>query len=302
MSALAGLRRFDKPAKGEWITLNRKMLRPRKAADMVLFSSELGRLWGTANREMADFLVDLYDGKDVDYETKGSTTLIQSPLATLLGATVPTSLAAMLPENAANHGILSRIIFVYADKIHKLVPLPPEPTEEWLELRDRIVERLHWIDGCRRDFGLSQQARDLYEHKLYTYTPKIDDPRFEYYGGRRANILLRVAMCICALRSDTWVIESDIQLAHTLLAEIEPEMPKALSAFGRNKAHMARTTIISFLRGQPNHTATIAQAIAAAAADLTKREAEEVIQAMAQKGEVTLYAQSIVLGKVTTRK
>ncbi len=297
MSALVGLHRFDKQKRSAIEALSRMQLKPRRASDMALFVSELGRLWGTANRDMSDFFVDLYDSKDIDYETKGSSTRITAPLVTLLAATTPSSLAQMLPDASATHGILSRIVFVYANQIHKSVPLPPDPTEEWLDLREQIVKKLRWIDGNRNDFGLSPKARELYE-ELYVFKPKIDDPRFEYYAARRANILLRVAMAIAALRSDTWLIESDIQLAHVLMQEIEPDMHNALSAFGRNKAHMARSTILAFLRGQPGQSASINAVVAAAAADMTRREAEEVIAAMVSNNEITQYGTKIILGSV----
>lgn len=264
---------------------------------MALFSAELGRLWGSSNREMADFFVDLYDGEGIDYETKASQTRIDHPLVTLLGATTPSSLASMLPENAATHGVLSRIVFVYGDTNHKQVPIPPDPTEEWLELRHKVVSRFKWIDNNRRDFGLSAAARGAYE-SLYNFVPKLEDPRLESYRGRRANILLRVAMCLAGLRCDTWVIESDVRLAHELLDQVEPDFHKALTAFGRNKAYMARQIVIQYLKGRPGERAPLDEVISAMAAEMNRREAEEVLNSMVSNKEVTRYGSSIILGNL----
>jgi len=278
-----------------------RMQKPRSPSDMALFSAELGRLWGSANRDLSDFFLDLYDGQGIDYETKASQTKIEQPLVTLLGATTPSSLASMLPENAATHGILTRILFVFGDTNHKQVPIPPDPTEEWIELRDKTVRRFKWIDNNRRDFGLSPEAQSAYE-SLYDYVPKLEDPRLESFRGRRANILLRVAMCIAALRADTWVIESDLRLAHELMADLEPTMHKALESFGRNKAFMARQIVFQFLRSKPNEAAGVEDVIGAMAGEMNRREAEEVITAMVPQGEITRYGNRLILGKLQPKK
>ena len=296
MSALQGLHRWDaRQLHREYGSLlNQQLVRPRAPSDMILLAPELGRLWGSSNRDMTDFMLDLYDGARIDYETKAATTTIREPLVTLLGATTPSSFAGMMPENATSHGILSRLIFVYGESVYKSIPLPPEPTEEWHELRATLVRKLQWIDGNRRDFGLSMGARELYEG-LYEYSPRLDDPRLETYKGRRANTLLRVAMAIAALRADTWLIESDIALAHELLKSIEPVMHKALESFGRNKAYQGRLVIIQFLKSQTAKTATIEDVIAAAASEMNRREAEEVLNSMAANKEITIFGGRVIL-------
>jgi hypothetical protein len=303
MSALTGLHRWDGKERRLSIQgiLNQSLIKPRHPSDMVLLSPELGRLWGSSNREMADFFLDLYDGAPIDYETKASTTTITAPLVTLLGATTPSSLANMLPENAASHGILSRLLFIYGDSVHKHVPLPPEPTDDWFDLRARTVARLRWVDSNRRDFGLADSARSAFEG-LYIYRPRTDDPRLETYAARRANTLLKVSMGLAALRSDTWVIDTDVNLAHQLLMDAEPMMHKALESFGRNKAYQGRLTIIQFLKQQPNQKAQMVDVLAAAATEMTRREAEEVVAAMATNKEITVYGGSVILGSIKTTK
>lgn len=303
MSAMIGLHRGDGRQRrvGLESPLNQQTMYPRRSADMVLFSPELGRLWGSSNREMADFFVDLYDGELLDYETKASTTRIKEPLVTLLGATTPSSLASMLPENAATHGVLSRIIFVHADSVYKFVPSPPDPTEEWYDKRDAVAARLRWIDGNRRDFILHPAGRSAYE-SLYEYHAETQDPRLESYQGRRNGThLLKVAMSITALRCDTLILDSDIYLAHELLKQIEPVMHKALESFGRNKAYNARSTIIQFLKSRGGR-APMSDVLAAAAADLNQREAQEVLLSMSTHGEITIYGSMVILGSVQKAK
>lgn len=303
MSALTGLNRPD------WIRSHRGkrgydvgaltllMAQPRLASDMTIFAPELGRLLGVGSREMADFMVDLWDGAKIDYETKAGSTEIHKPLVNLLGACTPSSLATMIPDNAGTHGILSRILFIYEDKQYKSVPLPPEPNDLWWDRRERFIQRFHWIDANRIDFSLDKHAAEFYTD-MYTYVPELHDSRLEHYRERRANILLRVAMCVCALRQDTMILESDVMFAHELMKLAEPKFHKALEYFGRNKIYSGRMLMIQYLRSAPAHTASHAELIAAAGSELKTSEADEAIQNMLTSGEIVSFGSRYVLGEI----
>lgn len=269
-------------------------LSPRAPADVFLAAPELGRLMGTGSREMADFFVDLYDGAKIDYQTKASETVIHKTLVNMLGATTPASLASILSEGAAGHGILTRIIFVWGDEKHKDVPIPPIPDDIWYEKREDFKTRLEWIDQNRLPFEFESGADKLYE-KLYSYQAKIEDNRMEEYKGRRSTHLMKVSMCIAALRCSHSISESDINMAHALLQEIEPNMHKALEYFGKNKAFVGRMLIVNFLKNQPDYSATRGELIHAAMSELNKREAEEAIESMLGAKELTELSGKFVL-------
>ncbi len=288
MSALSGLRRhvphmLHKDA-SKIPPISMMMTQARASNDMVFFEPELGRLMGMGSYEMADFFVDLWDGEDIDYQTKAGETVLRSPLVSLLSATTPSSLAKILPDNAAGHGILSRMLFIYSDSRHKDVPLPPLQPEEWYERRARFTDRLAWIDSNRFNFGLTADARSTYE-ALYRFIPTLNDPRLEHYKERRAIMLLKVAMALAALRNDVMIIESDVRLSHELLALAEPNMSRALEYFGRNKAFQGRMIIIQFLRANAGGC-TKAELIAAASSELNQREADEAIESMLASKEI----------------
>ena len=271
-------------------------LKPRLSSDLALWAPELGRLFGSGSREMADFLVSLWDGEDIDYQTRSGIVKIRHPLATMLGATTPSSLASLLPENAPGHGILSRILFIHDEKIYKRVPLPPEPNENWWELRARIVKRFEWIDWNREDFSLSTAARGCYvEH--YGYRPQLEDPRLESYRERRATTLIKVSMCLAALRQDTMINEADILLAHELLTLAEPSMHRALEFFGQNRIYIGRMLMIQFLKNMGSRGRSNASELkAAAASSLNEREAEEALKSMLASGELVQFRDQIMLG------
>lgn len=299
MSALTGLTRTDtKRLKRttHYAPLTPSMIHPRSPDDMLLMAPELGRLFGSSSREMADFFNDLYDQQPIDYETKASDTVIQAPLVTMLGATTSESLADILPSSAIGHGILARMVFVYAQDKYKSVPLPPAATEDWLERRARFARRLRWIDQNRVNFSIAASAKDCYE-KLYEYSPHLNDPRLESYRNRRANTLLKIAMCLAGLRNDTTVVESDVQLGHGLLLSAEPTMHKALEYFGRNRVFQGRMLIINCLMAKgPGGTALRSELVAAALSELTTREAEEAISSMMASGELTSYGDIVLMG------
>lgn len=300
MRALTGLNRVGerKLHYAERGPIVPSMVNPRRPDDMMIVAPELGRLLGQGSIDMMNFLNDLYDGVVVDYQTKAGETKLESPLATLLGATTPQNLAGILPDSATGHGILGRIIFVYADKIHKSVPLPPDAKPEWYEARDRIIQRLTWIDQNRLNFSMSADARTAYR-RLYSYIAPVEDPRLESYRAGRTSILLKVSMSIAALRGDIQIIESDMLLAHELLAASEPRMHEALKYFGRNKAYVGRMLILEYIRTHPHKQATRQECIAAAMSELSQREAEEALHNMLSSGEIREIGDKITLPELT---
>lgn len=290
MSALVGLHRFTEgkpwrardentiPALFPWL------IHPRKPSDIFFGASELGRLFGNGNKDLADFFNDLWDGADIDYQTRASETVIRKPVANLLGATTPANLASILPDGAAGHGILSRILFVFAKEKYKDVPIPPIPREEWYDKRDLFLERLQWIDENRVNFVFSPTASEFYE-SVYTFNPRLKDARLEAYNERRPTHLLKVAMALAALRNDTVIQENDLNLAHILLKQAEPLMHHAVEYFGKNKIFAGRQLMIQYLRAHGG-IASRADLIGAAMSELNQREADEAIDGMIKSKEV----------------
>ena len=302
MRALTGLSRITERRLhyAERGPLTHAMLNPRRPDDMMIVAQELGRLLGQGSVDMMNFLNDLYDGVVVDYQTKAGETLLKNPLASLLGATTPQNLAGILPDSATGHGILGRIVFVHADRIHKQVPIPPEQPPEWYERREAIINRLRWVDENRRDFSISQSGRHEYG-RLYSYTAAVEDPRLDSYRSGRGSILLKIAMVIAALRGDIQVIDSDVLVAHEFLAEVEPRMHEALKYFGRNKAYVGRMLILEFIRTHSDVSVTRAEAIAAAMSELNQREAEEALTGMLASGELIVVGDRIMLPEATNK-
>jgi hypothetical protein len=305
MSAMVGLHKMVKRRRfvsvDEVPPLYEHLEHSRRPQDIFFSAPELGRILGTGAREMADFFNDLYDRAPIDYQTRASETIIRNGIATLLGGSTPQALASILPDGATGHGILSRIVFVWAGEKYKDVPIPPVPAEEWYDAHAAFVERLLWIDHNRQDFTLDAAGDSAYTD-LYTFSPELGDPRLESYRARRSGTLLKVSMCLAALRNSTMINEEDVQLAHAILLETEPDMHKALEYFGRNKTFIGRMAIIQFLKSRSEGAATMNEIVAAIASDLNRREADEVIQNMLSAKELVSIGGYYVLRDVVNNE
>lgn len=268
----------------------------RAPNDLFLVASELGRLFGTSSRELADFLVDLWDGEDVIYQTRSGETRSYGPVVSMLGATTPSSFATMIPENAAGHGILSRILFVHADKNYKSVPMAPAVSPGWVERYKALQDKLLMVDDLSTEFAFTKDALGIYE-SLYKYTPELTDPRLGAYIHRRPTMLLKVSMTLCALRETYLINETDIRLAHELLDSIEPNMYRALEYFGRNKALFGKMLMLEYLRSLDAAGAVSRhELVAIAAKDLSTREADEALESLLSSGEVITLGGNFMLG------
>lgn len=205
------------------------VLRHQNPAQLYFVAKELGRLIASTTRELLDFFTDAMDGESIDYKLKNQHTRIRNPLINLIGATTPSSLGQMMPRGAAEHGFLSRLIFVHAGMVANVVPIVEKWTESQIDVKSSLHERIHAMLAEDHDgLGLSQAARETYID-LYGYTPRLSDIRLHAYSARRSGHLLKVAALLALLRQSarSEVIASDLRLAHALLVLTEGEMDRA---------------------------------------------------------------------------
>jgi len=214
-----------------------KLKRPRTRPSSLYFvSTELGRLLTAQTRELLDFFNDGLDNYPIDYRTKTGNIRIPDPLINLVGATTPGNLPAILPRDAYDHGLLSRLIFVYASRSEASVASPPELTESEAQLtaifQDRMMAVTHEAEG---EIRLSAEAEAEYK-RLYTYAVPTYEFRLNAYTGRRGEHLLKVAALICLLRAESpyEVNFQDMTLAHVIMMLTETHMDGAYSGLDRS--------------------------------------------------------------------
>lgn len=201
----------------------------RKASEIYFVSKELGRLMGSQTRELLDFFTDGIDGESFHYQLKNQSIKINKPLINLIGATTPASLGQMMPRGAADHGFLSRLIFVHATSLTQATPIPKPWDDNQLMIRDSLQQLLlDQYGSIDTEISLTADAAKTY-HDLYGYQVKTQDIRLMAYGGRRQGHMLKVAALLALLRghSPIAVQASDMRLAHALLLLTEGFMDRA---------------------------------------------------------------------------
>lgn len=201
----------------------------RRASEIYFVSKELGRLLSAQSRELLDFFTDGMDGESFHYQLKNQVIKIAKPLISLIGATTPASLGAMMPRGASEHGFLSRIIFVHATELTQSVPIPAAWTDHHEMIRKKMHERiLDMITGTNTEVTLSENAERTFKD-LYGYRVGTSDVRLMAYAGRRQTHLLKVAALLAILRGETpvRVTSADLRLSHGILAHTEVFMDRA---------------------------------------------------------------------------
>lgn len=212
---------------------------------LAVISSEFGQLIGQNNRQLLDFLTNMWDGSDYDYQIKSGLTTLKHPLLNLLGATTQTSIAQNMPPAAGGQGFLSRVILVYGARKYKSVPRPTAPEVTLVErVKDRLQYAYYELAGA---FDETADGRD-YSLGLYEHPLDISDPRFGYYNERRYDHLIKLAMCLAAGNGDSTITKSNYEEAHRILRATERGMPDALGEFGMNPLATLKQNILEQVR------------------------------------------------------
>jgi hypothetical protein len=226
---------------------------------LTIESSEFGNLLNPQDKEMVDILVSLWDGKGIKKETKHSgNDEIINPWINLIACTTPSWIASNFPEYLIGGGLTSRMIFVYADTKAKLVPYLDEvspPDHE--ETKQKLIEDLEQITmACVGEFKLTPEAR-RYGKAWYTEhyegeRPKnLDDDRFGGYFARKQTHIHKLAMVLSAAqRSDMLITLEDIELANTMVTDLEPDMAMVFSKIGKTDESFYADRIINFVQRQ----------------------------------------------------
>ena len=193
---------------------------------------------------LCTFLNCVYDGDDYDYKIRNVEYTLANPLLSILGATTPTQIADCLPSSTIGHGFTSRIIFVYASKCYKEVPIPPQLPKNLEKIVERTFSKLYYeFNGAME---LHKNAR-LKIIDLYNIEVPLNDARFMYYLDRRQLHLLKVSMILTALRNSQIIQIEDIEQAHSLLTYTEQFMPDALGEFGMSPIGAAKQKMLEFI-------------------------------------------------------
>jgi hypothetical protein len=181
--------------------------------------------------EIIPILTDLFDGKKSFRQKTRSGGLIEltNPLITMLAGSTADWLETNIPVNAYGGGFLSRIIFVYANRKSKDVPLP-ELTPKIKRLRLELAAELTWINAnMGGDVVWTPEAKEWYVRFYGSWDPN-DDPGNSVqkgYRNRRTEHLLRVAIVFAVSQKRNLILDVDaLVAADEALKIIEVHMAK----------------------------------------------------------------------------
>lgn len=224
---------------------------------LTIESSEFGNLLNPQDKEMVDILVTLWDGKGLKKETKHSgNDEIINPWINLIACTTPSWIAGNFPEYLIGGGLTSRMVFVYAEAKERYVAYPQDNVpRDLMALKAKLLEDLETIAiKCVGEYELSRDAKlwgeRWYEAHYKGDRPKnLDDDRFGGYFARKQTHIHKLAMVLAAAQRDEMVItREDLELANTMVTDLEPDMAMVFSKIGKTDDSFYADRLINFVR------------------------------------------------------
>jgi hypothetical protein len=210
---------------------------------ITIASSEFGNLLNPQDFAMVNLLVDLWDGRDVfEKVTKMSgNDTIQAPWINIIACTTPSWIESNFPEYMIGGGLVSRMIFVYAEKKEKLVAYPANSVPlTHKEMKGKLVDDLKAISNLKGPFAISPAALkwgELWYATHWGNRPKgLDDDRFGGYMARKQTHLHKLAMVLTAARTDSMTIEAeDLATSNAMITALEDTLPAVFKRIGRSE-------------------------------------------------------------------
>tara|TARA_R110000868_G_scaffold51197_4_gene162673 strand:+ start:73 stop:1191 length:1119 start_codon:yes stop_codon:yes gene_type:complete len=223
---------------------------------LTLVASELGSLLNLQDKDMVNLLIEMWDGKKT-YEkiTKMSgNDTIEAPWINLQAGTTPHWVADNMPQAMIGGGLSSRCIFVYGDQKERYVAYVDEQVgKEDAARRLQLISDLERISMLCGPYTISKEARvwgaAWYERFWRDATSRMDDQMLEGYAARKQTHMHKVAMVLSASRGNSLVItEEDLQVANSMLEDLEADMHRVFSRIGRSEDSMQAERFIEYVR------------------------------------------------------
>ena len=274
----------------------------KRHSSLTIFSPEFGVFLKTdQDGKLTTDLTDWYDcGDDWTYRTRKDTKegqdglLIAGIFVNLLAATTPGALQDTLPMESISGGLTSRILFVYASRKSKVVPIPKR-SDTYEQQQQALLEDLEMIRGLQGEFVVTEEfikgSKKYigYEQWYITEDGKIPLAKeLEPYYGRRQMHLLKLCMIHSASRgADMTLTLEDFTWARALLEETEALMPMAFENYGRSEFAVLQSPILKFVEQHGTKGVTNAQLVARFIRDFDDpSEMQKPIQMLLQSNKI----------------
>lgn len=215
-------------------------------SEAYIIHDEFLDFMGIGETDLMLNLTNLWDNlpKFVNPKTRGAWINIPNPTINILSGITPTGINNSFKEIAVGGGFFSRVLFVYGTQSVDKITFPSSPDPK---LVTEILEHLAKVQQLTGIIHLTNDVRNIID-KIYKSTPRMLDPRFQYYTERRLTHLIKLIIILSAMRLSLTPIVQDVILANTILYNTELQMPKALGEYGKSRNAEISNTIITALR------------------------------------------------------
>jgi hypothetical protein len=211
---------------------------------LTFASSEFGTLYDPQDHQMTNFLIELYDGVDREFKkaTKHSgSDSIENPLMNLIACTTPSWIATNFKETMISGGLVSRMIFVYAEGKEKFSAYPGYAlTPEIRSMELRLIDDLRAIAAnlvgpFKLDLAARRWGEKWYSEHWHTQSRPFEAERFGGYIARKQAHLHKLAMILAVAEGDSLTITQEhLELALTMLEDIESDFGTVFGQMGRS--------------------------------------------------------------------
>jgi len=266
--------------------------RPEDKNALWVVAGEAANFFGLGRTEFCAVLNELYDSYDpYSNQLKNDAVVVEQPYFNMIGGATPALIAAMFPDNALDHGIASRMLFVYGtqqgdDYWPEIIPP---------ELFATFRAALEWIGNQEGEMEHTAAFREVF-NEYAQYVPEIEDIRLLGYTKRRAKHITKTAMCLCLLRQSMVLDVCDLEDAHELLQAAEVDMAEALGEFGMSPEALARRRVTTIL-SEADEPLTPAIIVGLAGRDVTINEVSVALRALHRMEKIKVVTAKDPSGK-----
>ena len=222
-----------------------------KLCACTVSSSELGNFLKVKDGEFLDVMIALWDGDTIDKKLikDGGNVYIENPLLNLNGCTTPSWIASNIPEHMLEGGLLSRVIFVYGDKIDHPVAYPGDAVPVGImETENDLVRDLILIEKLKGPFEMTVGAKawgtEWYNKMKTTISSDVQRGLLT----RKQTHVHKLAMILSVSRGgDLAITEDDLKRAVDEIDKLEVYRNTVVMSVGKSIESILSERLIDFI-------------------------------------------------------